>query len=130
MTDKFEAYIDPKDLAEFHIVMDNLDPDKVLADEWRGFLTPLKRELRTYPAPPPNSKYIRTYNLKQKWQYTVYSPRHAEIGNMAEYAGWVQGVDKATIHEGRWDTAAEVVDTRLEEWIKKLSDRFGRIWTR
>ena len=130
MTDNFTAYIDPKDLAEFHICMDNLDPDKVLADEWRGFLTPLQRELRTYPPMLPNQKYVRKYHLKQNWQYTVYSPRHAEIGNAAAYAGWVQGVDKATIHEGRWSTAMEVVDTRLEEWVKKLSEKFGRIWTK
>ena len=30
MTDDFEAYIDPKDLAEFHICMDKLDPKKLI----------------------------------------------------------------------------------------------------
>jgi len=130
MPDGFEVSIDPRDLAEFHIAMENLDPDKVLKDEWRGFLTPLKRELRTYPDKLPNQKYVRKYLLKRNWKYTVYSPRHAEMVNLTPYAGWVQGIGKATIHEGRWSTAVEVADTRLEEWVRKLSAKFGKIWTR
>ena len=130
MTDNFTASIDPKDLAEFHICMENLDPDKVLADEWRPFLVPLKRELRTYAAPPPGSKYKRTFNLKRNWQYAVLSPREAEIGNAADYAGYVQGVEQAAIHQGRWPVAVTVAEKHLEEWIRKLSEKFGRIWTK
>ena len=131
MTDGFEVSIDPKDLAEFHIAMENLDPEKVLSrEEWRNFLTPLKRELRTYPNKLDNQKYVRTFNLKRNWQYTVYSPKHAEIYNMAEYVGWVQGIDQATIHEGRWTKAIPLADTRLGEWIEKLSAKIGRIWVR
>jgi hypothetical protein len=130
VTDNFEVSIDPRDLAEFYICMENLDPDKVLAEEWRGFLVPLQRELRTYPPRLPNQKYIRTFNLKRNWQYTVYSPRHAELNNLAAYAGWVEGVEQAAVHQGRWPIAVEVADTRLEEWISRLADKFGRIWTK
>ena len=126
-----EAYIDPKDLAEFYICMENLDPAKVLEGEWRPFLVSLKRELRTYPPKLPNQKYVRTFNLKQNWQYAVLSPTSAEVSNAATYAGWVQGVDQnIEFHKGRWPVAVEVADTRLEEWVKELSKKFGRIWTR
>jgi hypothetical protein len=124
----FEAFIDPKDLAEFHIAMENLDPDKVI--DWRPFLTPLKRELRTYPPPPEGSKYIRTGNLRRNWQYVVHSPKHAELSNMATYAGWVQGVEQAAIHQDRWPVAVSVADTRLTEWVKSLAEKIGRIWIR
>jgi len=130
MTDEFKVYIDPKDLAEFNICMENLDPAEVLKDEWRGFLVPLKREFRNYPPELANQKYKRTYNLKQNWQYAVLNPTTAEITNMATYAGWVQGVEQAGIHEGRWPVAVEVADTRLEEWISKLSAKFGKIWSK
>ena len=69
-------------------------------------------------------------NLKRNWQYVVHSPTHAEMSNLATYAGWVQGVEQAEIHQGRWPVAVKVAETRLEEWIDKLSQKIGRIWTR
>jgi hypothetical protein len=125
-----EAYFEPKDLLEFHIMMDNLHPDKVLEGEWRGFLTPLKRDLRVYAPPPMGSKYVRTFNLKRNWQYAVLSPTSAEVTNMATYAGWVQGVEQAPIHEGRWPKAITKVEEHLEAFVKRLSEKFGRIWIR
>ena len=127
---EFDAYIDPKDLAEFHIAMENLDPDKIMRDEWRNFLVPLKKALRTYPDMLSGQKYQRTYNLKRKWQYKVYSPNHAEITNMAKYAGWVQGVEQAQIHQGRWPVAVTVAEKFLAEFIEKLAKRVGRVWTK
>ena len=130
MTDGFEVSIDPKDLAEFHIAMENLDPEKVLKEEWRSLLVPLKRELRTYPAEIPGQKYKRTGNLKRNWQYAVLSAKSAEVSNMASYAGWVQGVGQAEVHQGRWSIMMEVGERHLQEWIEKLSAKIGRIWTR
>ena len=128
--DGFEAYIDPKDLAEFHIAMDNLDPDKVLASEWRNLLVPMKRELRDYPPMLPNQKYKRTMNLRRNWQYAVLSPRAAQMENLAKYAGWVQGVEQAGIHEGRWTKAIPLAEKHLEAWVKKLAEKIGRVWTK
>ena len=128
MPDEFVGFIEPKDLAEFHICMDRINPDKVI--KWREFLVPLKRGLRTYPPPLPDQKYKRTYNLKRNWQYAVHSPRHAEMTNPATYAGWVQGVEQAQIHEGRWPIAVKVANVRLEEFIKSISEKIGRIWIR
>ena len=124
------AEFDPKDLLEFHIMMENLDPEKVLAGEWRGFLVPMQRELRTYPAPPQGSKYKRTFNLKRNWQYAVLSPRSAEVSNMAAYAGRVQGIEQAPVHVGRWSKMVDVAEKHLDEFVKKLSDKFGKIWIR
>jgi len=130
MTDTFEAYINPKDLQEFHICMDNLHPDKVLEGEWRPFLVPLQRELRTYPPPPMGSKYVRTFNLKRNWQYAVLSPTSAEIGNAAIYAGWVQGVEQAAVHVGRWPMAVTVAEKHLEAFIDRLAKKVERIWVK
>lgn len=126
----FEVYINPKDLQEFHICMDNLDPERILKGEWRPFLVPLKRELRTYPAPPPDSKYVRTFNLKRNWQYAVLSPTVAEVGNAATYAGWVQGVEQAGIHVGRWDRAVDVAERHLLKFIERLGKKVLRVWIR
>ena len=125
-----EAYIDPKDLAEFYICMDNLDPERILEGEWPGLLTPLKKELRTYPPKLPKQKYVRTFNLKRNWQYAVLSPTSAEIGNAAAYAGWVQGVEQAGIHVGRWDRAVDVAEKHLADFIERLGKKVLRIWTR
>ena len=130
MTDDFQAFIDPKDLAEFHIAVENLNPEKVLREEWRTLLVPMKRELRTYPAPPPGSRYVRTHNLKRNWQYAVLSPTKAEMSNLAAYAGWVQGVEQAEIHKDRWPIAVTVAEKHLKEWMDKLSQKIGRIWAR
>ena len=125
-----EASIDPKDLLEFHIAMDHLHPDKLMGDEWRPFLVPLQRELRTYPAPPDGSRYIRTFNLKRNWQYAVLSPTAAEIGNAATYAGWVQGVEQAAIHQDRWSRMVDIGEKHLAALIEKLGKKVDRIWTR
>lgn len=130
MTDEFTAYIDPKDLAEFHIAMEHIDQVVQMDHEWRDFLVPLKRELRTYPAMLPGQKYKRTYNLKRNWQYVIHPNARAEMTNMAKYAGWVQGVEQAEIHQGRWAVAFKVADERLTEFIEKLSKKIGRVWTK
>jgi hypothetical protein len=130
VSDSFEAYVNPKDLQEFYICMDDLHPDKVLEGEWRQFLTPLQRELRTYPPPPVGSKYVRTFNLKRNWQYAVLSPTEAEIGNCAVYAGWVQGVEQAAVHVGRWKQATLIAQEHLDQFIERLSKKVERVWVR
>jgi len=130
MTDTFTASIDPKDLLEFHIAMDHLQPDKLLENEWRPFMLPMQRELRVYPAKLPNQKYVRTLNLKRNWQYAVLSPTSAEIGNAAIYAGYVQGVEQAAIHVGRWSKMVDIGEKHLEAFIEKLSKKVERVWTR
>jgi len=130
MTDNFEASIDPKDMLEFHIAMEHLDPGALLKDEWRGFLVPMKRELREYPPKLPDQKYIRTFHLRESWQYKVLSPTEAQMQNLAVYAGWVQGVAQAPIHENRWKKAVEVAEEHLERLVKKLADKAGKVWER
>jgi len=128
--DDFEAYIEPKDLAEFHLAMEHIDQVCEMKNHWRDLLVPLKRELRTYPAKLPGQKYERTFNLKRNWQYAVLSPGEAEMSNLAAYAGWVQGVEQAEIHQGRWPIAFTVAEQHLKEFIEELSKKIGRIWTR
>ena len=125
-----EAEINPRDLLEFHIAMDHLYPEKILEGEWRPFLVPLKRELRTYPPKLPGQKYVRTFNLKRNWQYAVLSPTSAEVTNAASYAGWVQGIEQADIHVGRWSRMVDVGTKHLAEFVEKLAAKAGRVWVR
>jgi hypothetical protein len=127
---EFHAEINPKDLLEFHIAMENLQPEKVLEGEWGPFLRSMQLDLQEYPPELPNQKYKRTGNLKRSWMYAVLSPTSAEIGNVATYAGWVQGEDQAAIHVGRWQKMREIGEEALELFVSKLSAKVGRVWTR
>ena len=105
---EFHAEIDPRDLLEFHICMENLNPERVLEGEWGPFLRSMQLDLKEYPPMLPNQKYKRTFNLRNSWLYAVLRPTEAEIGNAATYAGWVQGERQAAIHQGRWSKMREI----------------------
>lgn len=71
----------------------------------------LKERMQRYPAPPPNSKYKRTYELKNSWQTTVILSG-ATLGKLTTnipYAPYVvDEEDQAGIHQGRWQTIQQV----------------------
>ena len=120
--------IDPKDVKSLEQALYKLNGKRLLEGEWRDLLVPLKRELRTYPAPPPGSRYVRTHNLKRSWQYAIVSPERAEVSNTAIYAGYVQGENQAAVHQGRWSIFTEVGGRHFSEFIDKLTTKIGKIW--
>lgn len=130
MPDEFEAYINPKDLQEFHIAMDHLQPEKILEGEWGPFTRGIIADVKPYPPMLPNQKYVRTGHLGDSWEWNINSPLEAEVGNVAVYAGWVQGVEQAGIHEGRWTRLVDVAERALDEFIQKLGRKVDKIWTR
>ena len=127
---EFEAYINPKDLQEFHIAIDHLHPEKVLDGEWGPFLRGIIADIKPYPARRENQKYVRTFHLRDSWEWNIKSPLEAEVGNVAVYAGYVQGVEQAAIHVNRWQRLVDVGERNLEEFINKLMRKVEHIWTR
>ena len=130
MTDDFTGTIDPKDLAEFHLDMDRIKKVFGTKDHWRNMLTPLRRILRKYAPKLPGQKYVRTYHLRRNWQYVVHTPEKAAMYNNSPYAGWVQGIEQASIHEGRWPVAIVQADEYLDKHMLTLWQKIKRIWTK
>lgn len=71
----------------------------------------LKERMQIYPPPPANSKYDRTFDLKNSWQTTVLLSG-ATLGKLTSnipYGPYVQDADnQAGIHQGRWQTVQQV----------------------
>ena len=87
----------------------------------RGLLVP---ELKTYPAPPANSRYTRTGRLGRGWERAT--PLNGGTGfqliNSTEYAGLVQGDRQAWMHQGRWETASSIAHRLAEEILAAYED--------
>jgi len=86
-------------------------------------------DLRAYPAPPPNSKYVRTYRLRNGWQMNIVPATGGftiEIVNDAvdkrgrAYSKYVKGSfakaraaaakAQAWMHRGRWELAFDTAE--------------------
>lgn len=107
-------------------------------DETRRWGEDFAGELRAtpYPAPPPNSSYVRTYNLKNRWRSRVV--RHGvQILNQAgirrrsgPYAiypvGDAQGRGQAWMHVGRWWRFVDKLKPALRKLRKRLEKRIQR----
>ncbi len=75
-------------------------------------LSLLLTRVRTYPPPPPGSKYIRTFRFKNSWRKKVIlgggilglveslEPRYNVLVMSAK--------EQAMIHTGRWETDEEI----------------------
>ena len=82
----------------------------------------LTKQLATYPAPPPRSRYVRTGNLRRGWLNakpivrdgggrfaTGSSIVMVTYSNPVTYTPYVQGdTRQAWMHQGRWDTIGTV----------------------
>lgn len=100
-------------------------------------------DLRTYPAPPPNSRYIRTGRLRNSWDagisatagsFTIEIINDATDKRGVEYSKYVQGSlaqsrsaaakAQAWMHKGRWPLAVDTVNAfyelLLEEFMSEV----------
>lgn len=82
------------------------------------------REVRHYPPPPPNSRYVRTYQLQTNWQ--LIGPHQLGGGlvmyitNDTPYAVYVQGNQQTWFHaQNGW----QILDT--EEVLQRKEYRRG-----
>lgn len=76
-------------------------------------LSLLLERMQFYPAPPPNSTYERTGDLKASWQQTLIISSSSLTGRVftnIPYGPYVQDEEnQAGIHQGRWQTVQSVV---------------------
>lgn len=86
----------------------------------------LIEELRSYPAPLPNQRYQRTFELGRHWKVQPGDPKILPSGIICRvindvqdtrgkyYATYVQGPWQTSIHAGRWTkTSDDPVVTEL-----------------
>lgn len=75
----------------------------------------LLEEAKRYPSPPPGSQYVRTYALRDNWQYSKPNVSgntiQSDIFNTTPYGAYVVGATtQARIHQGRWKTTEEIAN--------------------
>lgn len=101
----------------------------------------IQTQLQTYPPPLANSRYVRTFKLKNSWKRgrieagnnliktKVYSDGSARNDRGEDYSPFVMDeLEQADIHRGRWRTVqdigqameAQVVRPILVEAVKFL----------
>lgn len=104
--------IDIRGLAELRGLLKKLaDVVDQLRTPTEEALNLLKERMQAYPAPPANSKYERTNNLKNSWQENVIlsSPVLGSLSSNIPYGPYVQDAEnQAGIHQGRWQTVQSV----------------------
>lgn len=92
---------------------------------WKELLA----ELRDYPAPPPGSKYKRTYRLRAGWR-AAYGQSNRAGGmfaaeNSVPYAPYVVGSEReqASVHRGRWVPAYRTMERYTEKIVSNWEGR-------
>lgn len=93
----------------------------------REALKLLDKRLREYPPPPANSRYIRTYRLRESWRKRIDRTPYGAVGTVesvgVSYNRYVMDdVYQAEIHRGRWHTVQSVAAEKSEE----INDIYGR----
>jgi hypothetical protein len=102
-------------------------------------------DLRKYPPPPPNSKYKRTYRLRNGWRmelapaaggFTIVFINDATDKRGRSYPKYVQGSLakarataakwQAWMHKGRWPLAFDTVDAFYDLFMEAYQDEFKK----
>lgn len=102
-------------------------------------------DLRQYPAPPPNSRYKRTYRLYNSWQvnlvpatggFTIEILNDARDKRGRPYSKYVKGSfakarataakAQAWMHKGRWPLAFDTVEAFYELFMEEYQAEFTK----
>ncbi len=98
----------------------------------------IQKALKKYPPPPTNSRYVRTYKLRNSWQTStplftpggslaaIYSDGSArtKYGHYAPYV--MEAARQASIHRGRWHTTKSVEEDFRAEVIRAVQRAIER----
>lgn len=125
------------------ITIEGLDPiitrskafQKQLNSELRKAQATIRKslvsQLSAYPAPPPNSKYTRTFALQRGWERAV--PILEKDGavmrliNSVTYEPLVQdNASQAQVHQDRWQTTQEIAEDNEEATRQAFEDAAAR----
>lgn len=87
----------------------------------------MRSTLAKYPPPPSGSGYRRTGQLGRAWMVKAGSPSGTRIVrtvyNPTVYAGWVEGMQQARVHQGRWPR----VDDVLRSEANRVASLLGQV---
>lgn len=140
--------INTRVLDDLEVFMDDYVPmvSDAGARAYDRIREPLLDELRYYPRPRPNQRYVRTMRLRDGWEVSYQRSTggfEVIVRNDAPYAKFVVGSlaqaraaaasFQAWMHKGRWPLATETVEFWLEAFKEELQneirqeglDRFG-----
>ena len=127
---------EPRDIIGFELAMKGLDARVLLMDEWDPYLVQVIDIIKKYPAPVPDSKYVRTFTLLHSWSHAVVDALTGQILNDAQqpntaiYAGWVQGHEQTALHAGHgWINAFEKAEDLLYILIERVGDKAELNWS-
>ena len=116
------------DVSEAIAKLDPKDIKPAVAHALQGAADLLLVDIAKYPAPPPESSYVRTGTLGKSWnQRVTQEPLQAIVGNPTSYGPYVQGDEQAWMHKGRWQTTAQVALKRATD-IKRLIEAALARW--
>lgn len=136
----------------FKAAFDSLDDVEQTTTQWRDAVIDagneefdtvqplLLSDIRTYPPPRPNSKYVRTFRLQRGWN--VQTEEYADAltavtENQVPYTRYVMGdlvtnMDAAAewqqqYHaETGWRLGIRIVDYYMQWWIRTTTERVMR----
>lgn len=85
-----------------------------------------------YPAPPNDSKYVRTGNLANRFAVSRIGTAKYRIQNNASYGSWVVGEDSGTlrqaqVHKGRWWQMQPIIEKELPELRMIIEDKLSSL---
>lgn len=78
--------------------------------------------MKNYAPPRPGSDYVRTGRFGESWAYRDDGPSSFIFENVHEAASLIAGDDQAWMHRGRWWQAADRVEERLDDLMKRLEE--------
>lgn len=108
-------------IQELFNKLDQLEAIDILERPMQRAMLRIENRIKEYPVPPARSTYVRTGTLGRRWVTKVNKLRdgvEGRIGNNTEYAPWVQSRRfQAAIHQGRWQTAEDVLTEELQTII-------------
>ena len=118
------------DVSEVVAKLDPKDIERAITQSVDGVADVLMGDMKIYPPPPPNSRYVRTGKLGRGWQKHVGFPK-SWVGNVGvAYARYVQDYDwQAAIHRGRWQTTEMIARKRMHD-IQRLIEQSLERWAR
>lgn len=112
--------------------LESLRPRELLKDELGDDLAkPFIIDVQVYPPPPKNSQYIRTYNFKNNWEYTVWGDGlNLSVWNSMPYGRAVMGdeLEQLAVHVGRWRDAFKVFKNHVDHFVEHLIRKVEEIW--
>jgi len=124
-----KAEIDPRDLMELRLDLHRLKPINLLRDDLRDMAYFIEKAVKPYPPVPENSHYIRTGNLYESWYHRANGDLEVEVGNLAIYAGYVQGYEQIAYHaKTGWLRLRETAESMIEGFIEKINRKIDLLW--